>query len=279
MSNRIRVAETVSGPEVRPRASDAGLRRAVVAAAAVATAWLVAVSVGIALGRLVLPGLDGRTLSLAVLVGVSAVIVIAITLLRWWHVLGFIRPWRNRWVLVLPLGIVLAPWIGGFNATDVSAVALLVVGYALTGFAEETVFRGVMLRILGPMTVRRAVLLSAVLFGLVHFGNLLIRDSPAIVAAQAVGAMTAGVGYAAIYVLTQSIWPVIGIHFLHDLVLNTSAWPLIPVDVVQDVLLVGYGIYLLWFRAEGRDAPNPAAVIGPSRVVIHEPDSRVATKL
>ena len=229
----------------------------------VALAWLVFVTVGVLVTRAMAPDLDSRTLAFVVLVALAAVVTAALTWLGWWHPLGFARRWRNRWVLLPPLAVVLAPWLGGIQLLDGATLALLVAGYALSGFAEEAVFRGVLFRILRGRRVGRIVVVSSILFGVVHLGNMLIRGNPAMVAAQALGAATSGVGYASLYVLSGSIWAPFLVHFLHDLALNTGRLPVIPVDVAQDVLLVAYGAVLAWRTRAGRTAANPAALDAP----------------
>jgi membrane protease YdiL (CAAX protease family) len=104
----------------------------------------------------------------AFVVATSLLIAALLAARGWWHAVGFTAPrhWHNPWVLLLPALVVAAPLVGGVRTDlDASQIAVFVVGYLFTGFAEESVFRGVLLRVLSPHGVRRAVLVSLLLFG------------------------------------------------------------------------------------------------------------------
>ncbi len=240
----------------RPRLATGGATAAV----GLLVGWMLLGTVTSLVTRALAPDIETRWLGLAALIPVAVTAAVILTVRGWWEPIGFrrgVRPGR-WWVLLIPAIVVLAPWAGGFESTDVATLALLLIGYALTAFAEESVFRGMMLRLLRGRGVREAVLLSSLLFGIAHLANVVIRGNPAIVAAQAVGAFTSGVGYASVYVLTGTIWAPMGVHLMHDLVLNTGVLPVIAVDVLQDIVLVVYGVILLWFTRAGRESPNPA---------------------
>ena len=101
-------------------------------------------------------------------------------------------------------------------------------------------------------------------------GNVVNRDSVAIVLAQSVGAFAFAVGYGALRLRTNTIVPLMALHFGHDLVLQLTNLPLIPVDVAQDVILLGYGIWIL--RAIRREAQvRPATDGAPAAQMEAEP--------
>ena len=177
----------------------------------------------------------------------SVVIIVILTVLGWWRLAGFTGPstWRNLGILWLPAVVVLVlPGVRGFQSVDLSTFIYLAIGYILTGFMEESWMRGLVLRVLGPTGPVRAVVISSILFGLLHIGNLLYRN-PLIVFAQMIGAAADGIGMGAIRLRTNTIWFVIAIHTFHDLLLKLSNLPTIPLDVVQDVILFGFGVYIL----------------------------------
>jgi uncharacterized protein len=177
----------------------------------------------------------------------SVVVAVFITVIGWWRKAGFNQPaaWQHLRVLWLPAAVVLAlPLLRGVNFVDTSTFIYLTIGYALTGFMEESWFRGIILRILGPLGPTRAVLFTSIFFGLAHSSNFLFRN-PFIVLAQMVGAFADGVGMGAIRLRTNTIWFVMIIHAFHDLMLKLTNLPAIPLDVAQDVILFGFGIYLL----------------------------------
>jgi membrane protease YdiL (CAAX protease family) len=201
-----------------------------------------------ALAGLVAPSLFPQAdPSFIALIVMSVVIAVALTVLRWWQVAGFNGPsqWREARLIVLPLVVVIVlPLLGGVQALDGATVLYLIVAYLLTGFMEEGLMRGLVLGILRPSGVVRAIVVSSVLFALMHAGNVLYR-SPGIVLAQMVGAFCDGFALAALRVRTNTLWFVIAIHALHDFFLRLSLFPTIPLNVAQDVILLLYGIYLI----------------------------------
>jgi uncharacterized protein len=179
--------------------------------------------------------------------GLIVALVALVTALGWWRIVGYTRPaqWRELRLLWLPLAVMLVlPLARGIALPTMGTLAFWIVGYALTGFYEETLMRGVVLRVLRPRGPTQAVLISALLFGLLHISNLALR-SPVIVLAQMVGAATEGVGLAALRLRTNTLWTVIAVHAVEDLVLKLSALPVIPVNVVQSIIMFAYGLYLL----------------------------------
>ena len=141
--------------------------------------------------------------------------------------------------------LTLLPLVGGIKPIDGGAYALLIAGYALTGFAEETMFRGVLVRLLEKRSPMMIAIITSILFGLVHLSNIFIRGNVAVIAAQAVGAAAFGFGYVAIRQRTNTLVPLLVTHMLTDLFLQMGNLPLIPVAVVQDLILFGAGLYLL----------------------------------
>ncbi len=181
------------------------------------------------------------------LVALSILVALSLSTLHWWHAAGFNAPpeWRAIGLIWFPFAVVLIlPFLMGIKPSDWGTFGYLVVGYALTGFMEEGFMRGIVLRMLKPLGVTRSVVLSSLLFGLMHVANLLYRN-PFIVLAQMLGAFVHGIGLASIRLRTNNIWFAVVLHALHDLFLKYSNFPTIPLDVVQVTLLMFYGIYLL----------------------------------
>jgi membrane protease YdiL (CAAX protease family) len=85
----------------------------------------------------------------------------------------------------------------------------------VAGIFEEIVMRGVMVTVLlGTLSKRRAIVISAAVFGGIHLLNLLNPESNVIwVSAQAVWAFAFGVIYAYLFVITRTILPLILIHY------------------------------------------------------------------
>ena len=125
----------------------------------------------------------------------------------------------------------------------------------LSGFVEEILFRGLMLRALLPTGIWRAALISAALFGGMHILNVLSISSPAYALLQVGYAAAIGFGYAALVIHTGTIWPLILAHFLTNFagfMAAGGAGAAGPVAVreilfsaVYIVLFSVYGTYLL----------------------------------
>lgn len=175
--------------------------------------------------------------------------VILVSLLGWWRIVGWNRPgeWRNLKLLILPVLIVFLPLLAGFKTVDAGTVLFLLVGYLLTSFYEETLFRGVILRLLRPKGIWTAVLLSSLLFGLAHSSNILLRFSgnPVIVLLQMLGAFTFGIAMAALRLRTNTLWPLMLVHTAWDLFLAIGHLPILLVEPIRDTILLVYGLYLL----------------------------------
>ena len=169
------------------------------------------------------------------LIGLSVVVALTLSTLGWWKEAGFNFPteWRDSRLMIIPFLVVLGlPFLKGIKTTDAGTLVYLVFGYALTGFMEEGLMRGIVLRVLKPTGTTRSVVISSLLFGLMHIGNLLYRN-PFIVFAQMIGAFVHGIGLSAIRLRTNTIWVPVILHGLHDLALKYTNFPAIPLDVVQ----------------------------------------------
>lgn len=211
---------------------------------AAALAWAgLALAAGIA-GPTLVPGVDPLALGLFVIAVVSVVSALALAVSGRSATMGvFARP--RAWpLLLLPAALTLLPFLGGLALPAAGLLAVLVLGEALTGFAEELVFRGFLLDWLAPFGVQRAAVISAVLFGATHLPNILIRGQLGPILGQAVGAACFGFAYAALRHRTGALWPLMILHFATDLFLRLGGLPVIPVAVAQDVALLAYGLWL-----------------------------------
>lgn len=206
------------------------------------------------------PGLQPEFIALCIVTLLTAGFV---TVLGWWRVAGYNHPsaWRSLSLLLLPaLVTIVPPLLGGLQPAEGVSLPYLLLAYILVGVHEETLYRGVILRVLRPTGRWRAALLSSLLFGLSHLSNVLVRSNPFIVLAQAVGAFCFGVGYAALRLRTNTIWFLVILHALHDLLLRYTQLPAIPLDVAQVTVLLFYGLYLLRNSKEVQGGTVSAAV-------------------
>lgn len=203
----------------------------------------------------------GRSLSqslILVLIGVALVAAL-LAAFDWWRRAGFVgsSEWRDLRILWLPLLLLIVPFAGGFRPPAAGELLVLVVGYLATGFFEESLYRGAILSLLRPRGIWPAVLISSLLFGLVHFSNIVLRGNPGLIALQALGAFTGGIGMAALRLRTRTIWTVIVLHALHDLFFQLGGLPVAVSDAINSTVLMLYAIYLLRPSVRAEMEPEP----------------------
>ncbi|MDR3207592.1 MAG: CPBP family intramembrane metalloprotease [Oscillospiraceae bacterium] len=172
---------------------------------------------------------------------------------------GFKRPesgWLARLLYLLPLVVVEAlPFATGFNgANDAARVVALLVFTCVVGFHEELYFRGLILRVLEKIGVKKAVVLSAALFGLGHAATALSGADPLYVVLQIAFAALFGVVAAETVFVTGSLIPVMVWHTAHDFIAFITIDGVEGLGLVllaiQSVILLGYAIFL-WRRLVG----------------------------
>ena len=207
---------------------------------------------GAALLAAVMPDLPGYSLtgpsqSLLLVIVLAALVLGLVAVLRWWRSAGYTRPseWRDLHLYWLPVVLLFAPFVAGVRLPSLAIFGTLLLGYLATAVFEETLWRGVILTVLRPLGIWPAVLLSSLLFGLGHLGNSSLRGFSVMILAQAFGAAVQGVGLAAVRLRTNTIWPLIAIHAVHDLFLQMGHLPVALVEVPIDTIFLIYGIVLL----------------------------------
>lgn len=195
---------------------------------------------------------------------VLAVIAIAVmSRMHWWRDVGFrrlatLRDLRFFWIPLFPVLPVLpaaAIALGAQGAAgELERLGRWLAIAALVGFVEEVAFRGLILRDLASVGVRRAAIISAVLFGLMHGVNPLFGAGLGATVLQVVYATAMGFAFAAVALRTGTIWPLVFIHALIDLVGfvaadGTTATGLAGADVlvaaVYITMFTAYGVLVL----------------------------------
>lgn len=103
-----------------------------------------------------------------------------------------------------------------------AGICLGIVNILGIGFREESIYRGVIANNLGiafgkdQRGVWKAVVISGLIFGLVHLMNIFTGVDPARAAIQAVSACALGMYFTAIYYRGGNLWVLILIHCLTD---------------------------------------------------------------
>ena len=133
-----------------------------------------------------------------------------------------------------------------FSVDKASAAAIIMTILYLVVIApisEEIVFRGLVLRTLSPYSKKNAIIISALLFALMH------KNIP-----QAVGAFAIGIIFAAVDTKANSIVPSIIMHSLNNMLpclvninssVKSTAITIIYNFLVYAIVLVGITIFLL----------------------------------
>lgn len=125
---------------------------------------------------------------------------------------------RQSYLLLLPMSYLLVNFLGEALVWPTWSQLFLMTGESLlSGFLEEVLLRGCILmlifRAMPEQGLLRAVLLSSLMFGLAHWANLLKVEADWItVLAQVIYGFFIGVGFAAVYVRTCALMPLILIH-------------------------------------------------------------------
>lgn len=135
---------------------------------------------------------------------------------RWWSDIGLRAPYQRRllWLFWLPFVPVFGNLLDGVHVTDSAQILLFLVMALLSGFVEEILFRGLILRALLPTGIWRAALLSAALFGSMHILNVLTMSNPVYALLQVGYAAAIGFAYAVLVIRTGTLWPLILAHCL-----------------------------------------------------------------
>ena len=265
-------------PALRPRTDrrSAAVDRPIVTALLAATVYSLALLVWLLLpweqgtgsvaGRLMLAG-----------VGTTRVVVSVafLSALGLWRAAGLTtRTTRRGWLIAAPLAVpAVLPLVFGAGLAD-RPVWVFVVGavsIATVAFGEEAVFRGVVLRLLLRRGVAVAVVGSSAVFSLMHLVNLAGGGHPVEVGAQVLMTFGMGVGFAAVALVTGTIWPLVVAHVVLDYANAVQAAAAAAsgagltdelvtggINVVLGALWAAYGVWLLRRRSAPR-AADPAS--------------------
>lgn len=207
-------------------------------------------------------------------------LAIAITLLGWWKKVGIRRP-RHLVYLIPPLLIIALMAIGPFvlleevegadSLLDIATprtLMLVALYFLCVGITEELAFRGTLLNgLFAHLSAEMAAVIGGLAFGLFHFINLLVGQDLGTTFSQVLNVTSGGILYAALFVHTRSIFPVIILHVLWNMSLGaimlvtesegymraiqetpeegfSVVWPIVIVETV-------YALFIVWrYRRE-----------------------------
>ncbi len=183
----------------------------------------------------------------------SFILAIMINRKRSWKYYGFDFTSRKLtdYVIYIPLFIMaLAPLVVGFSSTlTLTDVIYLILFMAMVAFVEETIFRGIILKLLQKKSHWFAILGSSLLFALPHILNALNGKEISQTLFQISFALLLGIILAMLIVKTNRILLLIIYHFINNTVssmtrTNVDASTSLILNIV--VLSIGllYAVYL-----------------------------------
>lgn len=166
---------------------------------------------------------------------------------------GFRVPRSLRQVAwIIPLILLPVPVFATGHLIDSVPLIVAHAVFALAvGFNEEIWFRGLLLAALRRLGERKAVVMGAIGFGVLHLVNAAQGATPAYLALQITFAFLVGWVLGEVVALTGSLWLGIGWHFLYDTIALISGDEMGLANVlavgVCDLVLLAYGVWL-WRR-------------------------------
>lgn len=155
----------------------------------------------------------------------------------------------RKTLLFIPLILSELPLVvDGVDFKGFIYVSVLMFFTLAVGISEELYFRGIILKLLKDnFSVKDAIVISALVFGIGHFASILAGKSIVEVLLQIINAIVFGILAAEIVMITKSLIPVIIWHFLFDFVnhisLATSTSQYIAVGF-QEIIMIIYAFYL-----------------------------------
>ena len=198
-------------------------------------------------------------------VGVPKLLTVCVGLLLSAVLLGFIgknglkeyfglRAVQGDWkpfLYFVPLLIISSSssWSGLALTQPLHLAALAVAAMCLVGLLEELIFRGLLFRAMCRDSVKVAILVSSLTFGVGHIVNLLMGAPLLDTLLQLVYASAVGFCYTAIVYVGGSIWPCVISHTVVNSLSVFAPESSVTMDIVtavaQTALGIGYGAYIL----------------------------------
>lgn len=125
----------------------------------------------------------------------------------------------KRYLWFLPIGILctLNLWCGISLHYDAKHQLIAVINMALVGFAEEMIFRGLLFRAIEKENTTRAILISAITFGVGHIINLFTGQASFDTILQVLYAIAFGFAFVMMFCRSGSLIPCIVTHSLIDI--------------------------------------------------------------
>ena len=161
------------------------------------------------------------------------------------HPVGRLRPWLHYWPLLLLISTNL--WGGVALQDSVAETLLYVLSMLCVGFLEELIFRGFLFRALCRDSVKTAVWVSSVTFGMGHILNLLNGAALLPTLLQLCYATAAGFLFTVMVYRWGSLWPCVAAHSLLNALSAVAAPKSQTLQLITAVVLTAVALaYALW---------------------------------
>ncbi len=123
---------------------------------------------------------------------------------------------RNIYYAVPLIFIALSTLMAGLNTHDKRVIFVNVLLALAAGFNEEIYFRGILSKLWMPRGKKTGVIISSCFFAMAHLMNVLGGADIQYTLLQVGFAFFYGVALALVFLITDSLWPCIFLHFFHD---------------------------------------------------------------
>ena len=161
------------------------------------------------------------------------------------HPAGRLRPWLHYWPLLLLISTNL--WGGVALQYSLAETLLYVLSMLCVGFLEELIFRGFLFRALCRDSVKTAIWVSSVTFGIGHIVNLLNGAALLPTLLQLCYATAAGFLFTVMVYRWGSLWPCIVTHSLLNSLSAVAAPKSQTLQLITAVVLTAVALaYALW---------------------------------
>ncbi len=186
--------------------------------------------------------------------------IIIVSQMKWWQRIGFHHADNSVSLLIfLPaLALVIGNLTFGIAVTRAPVLLTFALLAITSGFVEEVIFRGLMLRAFQPRGEWKAVLITTAIFGFTHLMNIFAGYDPLYAVIQVAYALAIGFCFGAMAIKGGVLWPLVIIHalgnffaFIND---GQIGLHLYIVSLTYIVLFTGWGLYLLLHKQQSGQA-------------------------
>lgn len=196
---------------------------------------------------------ETSTVHLAALCVLCALSLAFVGVNRLWDTFG-LKSWpdNRRFLYFIPFVLLVSVnlW-GGISAHDTGAAQVrAVLSMALVGYLEEIIFRGFLFRAMEKDGLKKAIVISAITFGMGHIVNLLTGQGTLDTVLQMLYAIAIGFAFVLVFYKGKSLLPCILTHSLVNMTSRFSS-PSLGVGVMPYVCAAflfvvagGYAWYL-----------------------------------